>query len=352
MLEETLHKIALEVNRFVNGSSPGRPGSSRRFGRIFTLAYWIVLACPASASADEELGRIATASNQFGGSFIDVESPELLARLPGASEDPRLRELWVSGMRLEQKEELVASAEQYQRIVELRPGASLTYWRIARNYWRKSESLSFDAKKERIEYFEIARDWAQRGIDADPECGECMLWKFVAMGRLATTKGLLSAVRTVSEMGSLLERGIALQPTYADSPNNTALGNLYYAGAVFNRVVPDSLWVSWIIGVRGDKEQSLDYIRKAVAISDARVDYRVELGAVLLCLGVEKEDSGRLAEGAEVLRGARQMKPYLSTDYLDLGYAQKLIESPGLACGFSRDGFIDIAEVIESRGDG
>jgi hypothetical protein len=53
-----------------------------------------------------------------------------------------------------------------------------------------------------------------------------------------------------------------------------------------------------------------------------------------------------------VLRGARKMKPYLSTDYLDLGYAQKLIDSPELACGFSRDGFIDVAEVIESRGDG
>jgi hypothetical protein len=153
-------------------------------------------------------------------------------------------------------------------------------------------------------------------------------------------------------MGSLLDRGIELQPTYADSPDNTALGNLYYAGAVFYRVVPDYLWVRWFIGVRGDKEKSLEYIRKAVEISHKRVDYRVELGAVLLCIGVEKEDSGRLTEGTEVLRGARKMEPYLSTDYLDLGYAQKLIESPSLACGFSRDGFIDVAKVIESRGDG
>jgi tetratricopeptide (TPR) repeat protein len=316
------------------------------------LACSTLVASADSALPEENLERIATASSQFGGATIDIESPELLARLPGASEDPRLRELWVSGMRLEQSEDLVASAQQYQRIVALRPEASLTYWRIARNYWRKGESLSFDAKRGRIEYFELARDWAQRGIDTDPECGECMLWKFVAMGRLATTKGLLSAVSSVSEMGSLLDRGIALRPTYADSPNNTALGNLYYAGAVFYRVVPESIWVSWIIGVRGDKERSLEYIRKAVEISDGRVDYRVELGAVLLCLGVEKKDSGRLAQGTEVLREARKMKPYLSTDYLDLGYAQKLIESPGLACGFSRDGFIDIAEVIESRDDG
>jgi tetratricopeptide (TPR) repeat protein len=249
-------------------------------------------------------------------------------------------------------EDLVASAEQYKRIVDLRPEASLTYWRIARNYWRHGESLSFEAKKERIEYFELAQDWAQRGIDADPGCGECMLWKFVSMGRLATTKGLLSAVRTASEMGSLVDRGIALRPTYADSPNNTSLGNLYYSGAVFYRVVPDYVWIKWIIGVRGDKEKSLDYIRKAVAISENRVDYRVELGAVLLCLGVEKQDDSRLTEGIAVLREARGMEPYLSTDYLDLGYAQKLIESPDLACGFSRDGFIDVAEVIESRGDG
>jgi tetratricopeptide (TPR) repeat protein len=336
----------------VEGSSIGRPHSVRRWGRILVLAFSLLFACPSLALPDEKLARVPTASSQFGGSSIDVESPELLARLPGASEDPGLRELWVTGMRLEQSEELVASAEYYERIVKLRPEAAFTYWRIARNYWRQGESLPFDAKDERIAYFAAARDWAQRGIDADSGCGECMLWKFVAMGRLATTKGLLSAVRTVSEMGSLLDRGIALEPDYADSPDNTALGNLYYSGAVFYRVVPDSLWVSWIIGVRGDKEKSLDYIRKAVAISDRRVDYRVELGAVLLCLGVEKENPGRLVEGTEVLREARKMKPYLSTDYLDLGYAQRLIDSPELACGFSRDGFIDVDGVIESRGDG
>jgi hypothetical protein len=37
----------------------------------------------------------------------------------------------------------------------------------------------------------------------------------------------------------------------------------------------------------------------------------------------------------------------LSTDSLDKAHAAVLVESPHRACGFSRDGFIDIDEAVE-----
>ena len=165
-----------------------------------------------------------------------------------------------------------------------------------------------------------------------------MLWKFIAMGRQATTVGIWSAARSAKEMSQLLETGIELQPTHRDEPGNSTLGNLYYSGAVFYRVVPDSWWVKLLIGVRGDLDHSLDYIRKAVALSQDRVDYRVELGAVLLCRGTQKHKPESVAEGIEVLEAARKLKPYLSTDHLDLEHAGLLIASPDRACGYSRDG--------------
>lgn len=278
----------------------------------------------------------------------ETATPETFdyAGLPGRLADESLHDLWFEGLTFERHDDLVASAQVYERIVAQVPEESYTYWRIARNYWRTGEALDLELEDERMSYFERAERWAARGIAVDPECAPCMLWKFVAMGRKATTLGLWSAAKSAKEMSQLVERGIDLQPTHRDEPGNSTLGNLYYSGAVFYRVVPDSWWVKLLIGVRGDLDRSLEYIREAVALSKGRVDYRVELGATLLCYGTRKNKKKLLQEGIEVLEEARELRPYLSTDHLDLEHAGLLIESPDRACGYSRDGFIDMDEAI------
>ena len=262
--------------------------------------------------------------------------------LPGRLSDPALRELWDQGVEAELEGRFIESARAYELIAGQVPEESFTYWRVARNYWRAGETLPLEEKQQRIELFEESAVWAGRGISIDPDCAACMLWKFVALGRQATTRGIMSAVRDAREMDRLLTQGIALQPSFNDGEGNSILGNLYYAGAVFYRIVPDWWWLRFFTGVRGDKEKSLSYARRAVEISGVRVDYRVELGAVLLCLGTAKKDERRLAEGRAVLEQARVLDDFLGTDPIDKQHAATLIASPSLACGYSRDGFIDI----------
>jgi hypothetical protein len=269
------------------------------------------------------------------------------AGLPGRLSDESQREHWRKGVEFELLERLLESSVHYEVIVSRVPEESYTYWRLARNYWRHGESLPTDEKQLRLHYFELAEEWSARGIAIDPDCGPCMLWKFVAMGRQATTNGILSAAGDVREMDALLRRGIELQPQHRDGGGNTTLGNLYYAGAVFYRVVPDWFWARWFLGVRGDKERSVEFARRAVEISQSRVDYRIELGAALLCVGTAKSRPENVAEGMRVLREARELPDYLSTDRLDKAHALVLAEAPHTACGFSRDGFIDIDEVVE-----
>jgi hypothetical protein len=169
-----------------------------------------------------------------------------------------------------------------------------------------------------------------------------MLWKFVSMGRQATTRGLLTAAGDVREMDELLRRGIELAPSHRDNEGNMTMGNLYYAGSVFYRVVPEWWWLEWLVGVRGDKPKSLDYARNAVGLAPVRIDYRVELGASLLCLGLDRGDFDQISEGKKVLRATRGLGDFLSTDPLDKRHAEVLIEFPERACGYSRDGFIDV----------
>lgn len=280
-------------------------------------------------------------SNRFGGAGSDLLAFDYES-LPGRLGDPALSGLWEQGVAAELDERLLDSARVYELIVGRVPEEPFTYWRIARNYWRAGESLPVEDAAGRIALFESAESWAGRGISIDPDCAPCMLWKFVAIGRQATTRGVMSAVRDAREMDQLLTRGIQLQPTHSDGEGNSTLGNLYYAGAVFYRVVPDWWWLRLFMGVRGDKDKSLTYARRAVEISEARVDYRVELGAVLLCLGTARSDPARLAEGRAVLEQARSLEDFLGTDSVDKEHAAVLMASPELACGYSRDGFIDV----------
>jgi tetratricopeptide (TPR) repeat protein len=306
---------------------------------------------PAAKPAPPELPAVSLApppsntSRLWGTETATVDSFDFDA-LPGRLSDPAIRGLWREGLALEREERLLESSELYERIVARVPEESFTYWRLARNYWRAGEALPVDATDERLGYFKKAERWAARGIAADDDCAPCMLWQFVSMGRQATTEGIWTAARNAKEMSRLLERGIELQPEHSDDAGNSVLGNLYYSGAVFYRFVPDSWWVKLLIGVRGDLDRSLEYIREAVAISEQRVDYRVELGTVLLCQGQREGDPASVREGIEVLEEARRLPPYLSTDHLDIEHAGKLIEHPEIACGYSRDGFIDMDEVV------
>jgi len=155
--------------------------------------------------------------------------------------------------------------------------------------------------------------------------------------------GLLSAVRQAREMGELLDRGIELQPTHDDGPGSSTLGNLYYASANFNRVVPDSIWVKWILGVRGDKEKGLAHSRKALDLHPDRLDYRVEVGTQLLCLGsTKKKKRAHLEEGRAILESIAHLPGSNEDERREIYFANQLLEDPGKACGYTGDKLVDI----------
>jgi tetratricopeptide (TPR) repeat protein len=257
-------------------------------------------------------------------------------------EDPVLRALWSEGLALERQEQLLESSRRYEVIAGRVPDSALIRWRISRNYWRYGERLPLDDKTGRMQSFQLAERWADAALDLDAECGECMLWKLAALGRIATTGGVFRAAHTAPKIAELIERGIALRPTHRDGPQNVTLANLYYAGSAFYRVVPDWRWLPLVIGVRGDNHRALEYIREAIAIADSRLDYQVELGAVLLCIGRDEDDPERIAQGRAVLEQAMALQDFQSTDQFDRAHAEILAAQPERACGYSRDGWIEL----------
>lgn len=271
--------------------------------------------------------------------------------MPDGYAPERLRVLWQKGRDLELEERFLEAAAVHEELAAAAPGEAYAHWKVARNLWRYAETLPVDAKTERMGWFERSDHWASRGLEVDRDCAPCMLWKFGAMGRIATTRGVMQSLGMGREMKALLDRGIALSPSFADTPENSTLGNLYYASAVFHRVVPEWRWLEWLAGVRGDLDHSLEMIRRAVDLAPERIDYLVEYGAVLRCFSRRRVAPWAVPQAVQALERAAALTPKSGTDAIDQQHARTLITEPDKSCGYSRDGWIDTdrRDVARSR---
>jgi tetratricopeptide (TPR) repeat protein len=271
--------------------------------------------------------------------LLGFAAPVAATPLPFTTDDPSVASLWQEGERLEHGGHYLESAKQYEQVAEKLPGESHVDWRVARNYYMQAKSLPFSEPERRKEFFLLTQEWAARGIAANDRCAECYLYKFVGMSRVATTNGILSSASNAKPMAALLDRAEELQPTHVDGALNSELANLYYAAGVFYRSVPESSMISWAIGVKGDRERAIRYLRRANEISGGRVDYHIELGTALLCAGTDDEDSARIAEGVTVLSKIPALADFQPSDEIDRRAAPMLIQQPEKACDFSREEF-------------
>jgi hypothetical protein len=276
---------------------------------------------------------------------------------PGAATPEEIAVLWGKATALEAeaferdqtdpelaRQRLGRAAALFERVGDEERGKTHGYWRSARATWIAGELLPLDAVTARIDAFNASLLMADRGLAANPDCAECMLWKFISMGRLRTTSGLFEGVRQVPEMAELLDRAIALQPTHRDDDNNSTLGNLHYSAAIFYRLVPDWFWIGWVLGVKGDKDRALLHSRTALALHPNRLDYQIEVGTQLLCIGSVRDESERTREGMAAMRQAIQ-RPSTGTDEArEIHFARIMLEDPAKSCGYSGDKMLEIDE--------
>ncbi len=254
-----------------------------------------------------------------------------------------LRARWLEARASERDDQLDVSLERWTQLARALPDEAEPIWRLARIEWRRAERLAPEQKAERLAGFRAAEALARDCLERAPRSAECMFWLAAALGRITTTRGVLESARLAPVVARLLESAIALRPTYEDGPDDTTLGNLYHYSAAFYRLVPDWFWLSWVLGVRGDKERSVDFSRRAVAISPRRLDYQVELGAGLLCLGTQTGRRELIEEGREVLRQSQSLEPFAEVQ-LDMAYTQLLLDHSERACSYARDGWIEVGE--------
>ena len=264
-------------------------------------------------------------------------------------EDAAIAEEWREANRLEAAGDLPAAETRLVGLTQRLPASADPQWRIARNLYRQSKALGDRDKERQLATLERAIEASERGLERDPDCAQCMLWQYAALGRKPQLQGLLSGAGNAKTLAALLQRGIEVSQEGSAPRPRATLAHFYYARASFLRMVPDWFWLKWVFGVRGDKQQALADARRAVELDGERGDFELELAANLLCLGHRDRDEAQLAEADEILQRVRAQLTSQPDDNRDRELAAMLLGNPQAACGYSRDGFVDVDEAARSK---
>jgi hypothetical protein len=219
-------------------------------------------------------------------------------------------------------------------------------WKHAFANYTLGELLPDTDKKRRAALYEEMIALTDQCLQDFPKEAGCWHFKAVGMGRLATTKGILSSMMAASDIEEMWLKSIDLSPTDVHPWGDPLLPGVEYAAAVFYRLVPDMWIVKVAIGTRGDKKKSVAFMRKAVAAQPYRLELQKELAVSLTCLGYEKDDGKALAEGKglfqKIIAGEFDREDIRATDVIDKRHAADMLAKPELACKYSRDGYQEV----------
>lgn len=182
----------------------------------------------------------------------------------------------------QQKEAL----QVYNQILKRDPDNLNALWRSSLLYSRLGNRLEDDQKKR--EYFNMARQRAERALEVDPNSSQANFAMAVAMGRMALIVGARERVAASRDIKKYAER--ALQ---ADSSNagawhvlgrwNYEISNLNFAERLAANVlfggIPEGASV----------EKAVEYINRAIELNPDYVLYYYDLARAYNQLGQEQE---------------------------------------------------------------
>jgi tetratricopeptide (TPR) repeat protein len=254
---------------------------------------------------------------------------------------------------------LVAEAEQAWSDDEMDRSIALLDQRLAEDpddieaAWRKARSLYSKGERmaeagapvaQRIAMYEEMERTVAGPLAKNPNHGALLHWKGTAMGRKATAKGVLSSLFMADDIEGAWLAASKSDYRYRSADDTSSMpGDVYFALGQFYRLCPDWTLVKVLTGTKGDIDQSVSWLRKAVQDSPTRLEVQKELGVSLMCKGQRDDDPAATAEGRQWLQKAMGLSPRKGVEEIDKRQIPVILEGKNDVCGYSRDGWQDVS---------
>ncbi|MEZ4237134.1 MAG: hypothetical protein R3F59_13460 [Myxococcota bacterium] len=229
------------------------------------------------------------------------------------------------------------------------------YWMKVRFMYEIGEKFDpKDTSIDRLAFYQEMADAVEAGLALAPTDRHLLFARGVALGRLGTTRGVLSSLfmaKDVEQSWLAVANDKAYQ--YSSIGGHEVLPcDAFHALGIYYRLVPDWWIVQVIAGTRGNLEKSVEWHTKATRCKPDEVANWKELGATQLCLGQHDKDQAMIDAGmASLQKGASLPTGASERKRIDQRHAKAMMADPSLACGYSRDGQQDLDEKkLKARG--
>ncbi len=179
-----------------------------------------------------------------------------------------------------------------------------------------SIGFRFDDEDRQKEYFETARDFAEKAIEAHPDSGHPYYVLSVAKGRLADVVGTQERIRLSHEIEDAVKKSIDIMPDYAPSWHlygvwQSEVANLSrgerFAARFISRGLPE-----------GSNEKAEEYLKNAEELDPESILIKLDLARHYIRVG---EDEKAVPWLEKVL----EMEPTMYDDPEHIEEAEKLL---------------------------
>jgi hypothetical protein len=220
------------------------------------------------------------------------------------------------------------------------------YWHYVRFQFEIAERFSrTDKSLDKEAHYQDMADWADKGLAIDPDNAHLLFAKGIALGRLGTTRGVLSSLFLAQDVESVWLKSSKSDYAYSSIGAEEVLPcDVYLTLGIFYRLVPESRIVQMIAGTRGDMQKSVDYQKKADQCGPNRIGIVKELAVSQICFGQKRDDEQSIKDGVANLSRGLALVPHDASEKTDIKHMSMILANPNMACGYSRDGQQDLDE--------
>jgi len=226
------------------------------------------------------------------------------------------------------------------------PGNKMAYWMIARNYYNLGEEIpqSRQTEAKKLAYYEKCKEWSQKSIDKNPQVAEGYFYLGTGISSVVLVQGMVRNLNKFKEVENLWLKTLDMHPTYSTPTDNTQ-ANADFALCQYYRKAPESSIMKLLFGTRGDLDKAVKYCGDAVKILPDRIDLVKEMGVVLTCRGGRRGSQQDIDAGRKWLAKTKTMEATTKIDRIDQEDAQRIMDNPKLACGYSRVQQEEVTEI-------
>lgn len=242
---------------------------------------------------------------------------------------------------------LEKARQMFAQSRKLDPKNPESYWVAGETNYMLGEMLPESAKERRAKLYEETVALARACLkDINPNEAGCNHFVSTGMGRLATTRGVLSSMRSAKEIEQSWVRALKANPKRVMVWGDPLKVNIQYGLGVYYRMAPDWWIMKVMLGTRGDKKKAVELFKAATTAQPYRLELQKEYAVALLCDGTANDDEKHLAEGKAIMKkivaGDYDAQDVRATDVIDKKHAAEMLADPEKACGYSRDGYQEI----------